>query len=76
MTAAEFFVVCLEAGADDDLLVGRVYRACEDPAGERSGFIRVWDASGEDYLYPSEHFVRLSLAGWERERLAAALSSP
>jgi len=75
MTAADFFIVCVEASTDDDLLVGRVYRACEDASGERSGFVRVWDESGEDYLYPAERFVRLNVAGRERDRLEAALSS-
>jgi len=62
MREGEFSVICIEAGEDDDLAVGRVYRAREDAAGIRSGFIRVWDESGEDYLYPGNLFVRTNVA--------------
>ena len=75
MTDSDFFIVCVEAADEDDLVVGRVYRGCSDAAGERSGFIRVWDESGEGYLYPAERFVRLSIAGLERARLESALMS-
>lgn len=62
----EFSVICIDAGEDDDLAVGRVYRAREDAGGIRSGFIRVWDESGEDCLYPGNLFVRTNVA--ERAR--------
>lgn len=37
-----------------DLTKGEVYITKEDPFDD--DWIRVWDDSGEDYLYPREYF--------------------
>lgn len=68
-----FFVVCVERDGDDDVRRGHVYRAREDAGGKRSGYIRVWDDSGEDYLYPEGQFLVVSVAAKEKQRLQAAL---
>jgi len=40
----------------------KIYLALRDPDAERSGFMRVIDESGDDYLYPRDLFedIRLS----------------
>jgi hypothetical protein len=51
------FVVCVSN--DDyplDLARNRVYEVLADPSAERSGWIRVVDETGEDYLYPARLF--------------------
>lgn len=55
--AAPRFVVCIRN--DDyelDLKLQKVYEVLPDPSAERSGWIRVVDETGEDYLYPEKFF--------------------
>jgi hypothetical protein len=50
-------VVCIRN--DDyelDLAVNNVYQVLPDPSAERSGWIRIVDETGEDYLYPETFF--------------------
>ena len=39
-----------------DLVLHKIYEVLPDPAAERSGWIRIVDESGEDYLYPEKFF--------------------
>jgi hypothetical protein len=39
----------------------KLYRVLPDEDAARDGDLRVIDESGEDYLFPSEYFVRVSL---------------
>ena len=50
------FVVCIKSDANIDLEVGKIYRVRRDVQAQREGFLRVFDASAEDYLYPREYF--------------------
>jgi hypothetical protein len=51
------FVVCLRNdGYELDLTPRKLYRVLPDPSAERSGWIRVIDDTGEDYLYPEKYF--------------------
>jgi hypothetical protein len=43
------------------LEVRKVYRSLPDPAAAAKSFVRVIDESGEDYLYPADHFVAVEL---------------
>lgn len=56
------FVICV---ANEDypasLEKRKMYEVISDPAAEKHGQIRVIDESGEDYLYPKEYFVPVSL---------------
>lgn len=50
-------VVCITN--DDyelDLKLNKVYEVLPDPSAERSGWIRIVDETGEDYLYPEKFF--------------------
>lgn len=48
--------VCL-TDSEPDLQMGKVYRVLPDAAAAQDGYVRVIDDSGEDYLYPREHFT-------------------
>lgn len=41
--------------------VRKVYEGLPDAEGERRGYIRIIDESGEDYLFPAKYFVSLEL---------------
>jgi hypothetical protein len=52
------FVVCIEAPDEYslDLSPHRIYEVIPDASAERSGWIRIVDDSGEDYLYSEDWF--------------------
>jgi hypothetical protein len=50
------FVVCIKSGGYVDLEPLKVYRVRRDASAGAEGLIRVVDASGEDYLYPTGFF--------------------
>ena len=61
-TKTQGFAVCLRnSGFGASLEVRKLYPVVADPDSEMSGLIRVIDESGEDYLYPADHFQKLTL---------------
>ena len=40
----------------------KIYRLKSDPEAEALGFFRVFDESTEDYLYPGNLFIKISLS--------------
>jgi hypothetical protein len=61
-TTSSRFVICVR---NDDYPVSlerrKIYEAISDPVAEKHGQTRVIDESGEDYLYPRDYFVPVSL---------------
>lgn len=56
------FVVCINNGEyPASLELYKIYRILSDTDAEQDGDLRVIDESGEDYLYPAEWFVQISL---------------
>ena len=56
------YVLCLEnKGHRGSLETRKVYRALSDAKGKRAGLVRIIDESGEDYLYPTSWFARVSV---------------
>lgn len=56
------YVLCVRNhGYPASLEVRKLYEALHDAEGERHGLMRVIDESGEDYLYPREFFVPITL---------------
>jgi hypothetical protein len=55
------FVLCIENRGAEDLDVRKVYRVLSDKAAAATGYVRVIDESGEDYLYPAAYFVSVEL---------------
>lgn len=55
------FAVCIENRGAEDLDVRKIYRVLPDKAAAATGYVRVIDESGEDYLYPADYFVSVEL---------------
>ena len=70
-TAARQYVVCVRAEDAGDLEVRKLYELRDDAVAAAQGFLRVVDESGEDYLYPAEWFVAVTLSA-EAARLLRA----
>lgn len=39
----------------------KIYQVMRDSAATKLGMLRVIDESGEDYLYPEDHFIAIKL---------------
>jgi hypothetical protein len=60
--ATKRLVICVDnSGYEVSLERRKIYVALPDSRAEKLGQIRVIDESGEDYLYPAESFVALTL---------------
>ena len=56
------FVVCLNnEGYTASLERHKIYRVLSEPEAEKDGDIRIIDESGEDYLYPKDWFVLITV---------------
>lgn len=55
------FALCIEDADCDDIQLRKVYPVIPDVEAQKSGYIRVIDDSGEDYLYLASCFVALDL---------------
>jgi hypothetical protein len=66
------FVLCIEDADCDDLEKGKVYASRPDAKAKREGYVRVFDESGEDYLYPDAYFVAIDIPAKARDALSAA----
>lgn len=56
------FAVCVNnADYPASLELHKIYRVLSDEDAEVEGDLRIVDESGEDYLYPAEHFVLTEL---------------
>ena len=60
--AGSQYVVCVK---NDDypasLELRKIYRLMRDFTANKLGMVRVIDESGDDYLYPHDHFVAIKL---------------
>ena len=56
------FVVCIKnEGYQASLEIRKIYRVIPDPEGEAKSLVRIVDESGEDYLFPADHFVPIQV---------------
>ena len=61
-TASHRLVICVRnENYPASLEKRKIYQAIPDNAAEKHGQIRVIDESGEDYLYPQDYFIPVSL---------------
>ncbi|MGH7323253.1 MAG: hypothetical protein ACREJ9_01240 [Candidatus Rokuibacteriota bacterium] len=60
-TREKEFAICVENRGAEDLEVRKVYRVLHDKDATATGYMRVIDESGEDYLYPANYFVFVEL---------------
>ncbi|MFL6201958.1 MAG: hypothetical protein ACJ76J_22520 [Thermoanaerobaculia bacterium] len=68
------FAVCIRNEGLDDLELRKLYQVLPDDSAGRSGFLRVIDDSGEDYLYPAGNFLLVELPPAVEDALAALAS--
>lgn len=55
------FAICIRTD-DPDLLTPRmIYQVLPDETAAQSNYIRIIDNEGEDYLYPTDYFIRVDL---------------
>jgi len=73
--ARAHFVICIRNEGCEDLELRKLYRVLEDESAERSGFLRIVDESGEDYLYPSDNFLAVELPPAVEHALTALATS-
>jgi hypothetical protein len=60
-TRGNGYALCVANRGAEDLDVRKVYRVLQDKHAAATGYVRVIDESGEDYLYPAVYFVFLEL---------------
>lgn len=67
------FVVCVRNDEYPmDLALHKIYEVLPDPSAERSGWIRIVDETGEDYLYPEKLFQPIEVSQALGEKLLRA----
>ncbi len=65
------FAICVTNESYEDLEVWKVYQVIPDQKAAGVDCLRVVDESGEDYLYPTSRFVRVTFPDDVRTRLLA-----
>ena len=61
-TKASHFAVCINnEGYKASLEIGKLYRVIPDEEAASHGYVRVFDESGEDYLYSAKRFLPVNL---------------
>jgi len=63
--------LCIRRSEDDDLELRKAYPVLPAASNE-TGFLRVVDESGEDYLYPSDYFIVVEVSRTAEEALLKA----
>ena len=63
--------LCIRRSEDDDLELRKAYPVLPAASNE-TGFLRVVDESGEDYLYPSDYFIVVEISRTAEEALLKA----
>jgi len=66
------FAICIRNDGAEDLEIRKIYQVVPDTRAAKDKHLRIIDESGEDYLYPEDFFIPLTLPR-EVER---ALSAP
>jgi hypothetical protein len=55
-------VVCVQnEGNEVSLQLWKIYKPLRDQDAKTEGLLRIIDESGEDYLFPEDHFVPIEL---------------
>jgi len=70
-TEKQRFVLCIRNNGADDLEARKLYQILPDRAAFLEDYVRVVDESGEDYLYPADYFVPVTLPAAIARELAA-----
>lgn len=64
------FVICIDnIGYEASLIAGKVYPVVPDPQAAKEDLVRLVDESGEDYLFPKQHFAFVDFPPSIRRRI-------
>ena len=66
------FAICVHNEVAEDLEVRKIYQILPDSRAVKDKHLRVIDESGEDYLYPAEFFIPLTLPREVERALSAS----
>jgi hypothetical protein len=69
------FAICVRVLPESDLELHKVYRILPDDGALREGYLRIVDASGEDYLYPRNLFITFALPVAAQRALLESIKS-
>ncbi len=69
------FVICVQNQDCEDLESGQVYQVLPDESAARDDYIRVIDESGQDYLYPVDNFVFITVPQEAKRALLAVTTA-
>ena len=76
MKPTKEFAVCIEnAGNEESLILGKVYRVLQDTRAAKDDLVRVIDESGEDYLFHKDQFVVVDFPSTVRKKILAVQNS-
>jgi hypothetical protein len=73
-TREKRYAICVKNRGAEDLEVRKIYRVLHDNDAAATGYMRVIDESGEDYLYPAQYFVPVELPPKAKRAWAATRS--
>jgi|GEM_PF-769764 len=68
----DLFAICVYSDDPDSLKVKKVYQVLPDERAFKDDYLRVIDETGEDYLYPSDHFILLDVPNKAHRELLKA----
>ena len=72
-TPSAKLAVCIKnAGYEASLELRKLYSIVPDAKAKKHKLLRVIDESGEDYLYPEQHFLSVALPPAIRQAVLAA----
>jgi len=72
-TSSKYLVICVDnEGYPASLEKRKIYIAVRDAISEKHGLLRVFDESGEDYLYPKSFFRPIELSQTIKKAVLAA----
>ena len=66
------FAICIRNEGAEDIEIRKIYQVLPDARAAKEKHIRVIDECGEDYLYPADYFVALTLPREVERALSAA----
>ena len=72
-TRSKKYLLCVRNEGCEDLELRKLYPQLSDAKAASSGYVRVIDESGEDYLYPARLFVAVELTSAAKRAVASTL---
>ena len=72
LSTARLLICVQNKGYDVSLEKRKIYVSLPDPLALKSGYVRVIDESGEDYLYPTRFFLPITVPQSVRKAILQA----